>query len=384
MSRHRRCVRDGEIFGSIVCFALLVSALSAADLPLLYDGSTIRVPAEIDRKLSYLVFDTGCTASALDQSIYRSELTDPVAEARVSSIAGIDTLELYRAPRILLGNIGAQIERIAAMDLSRVNAVSGSECDGILGADFLQRHVVSINFDRHIFAIDRVEENAAPGNQTLDLEPVGNGNFAINARVEGTPLTLMIDTGDNGSISLNAEDWRRVIRSHRARDVHTILAAPVSGDPIRCMAVRINDVSVGPYHYRGFIATALRNPAAPSTIGLRFFRQHAVTLDFKEGELVLQPGLRFGETETFDMSGLHLIRLANRTMVYAVDENSPAASAGITAGDVVEAVDRNPTKSLSMWDIRRALKTQDGAQLILTVRHGAAVTDRSFQLKKVL
>ena len=69
----------------------------------------------------------------------------------------------------------------------------------------------------------------SPNAIRLELKPIGNGNFAVDTTVDGVPITLMIDTGDNGSISLNAEDWQRVMRAHPDVSIHTILASPISG-----------------------------------------------------------------------------------------------------------------------------------------------------------
>jgi len=364
---------------------LLPSALFATDLPLFYDGCTLRVPAQVEGKTAYLIFDTGSTVSALDKTVYQSQLGDPVDEVRASSIAGLTNMALYRSPEILLGSVIEYFDKIAAVDLSGIDAISGSECDGILGADFARRHVISINFDRRSLKIANEADRAqSPNAIRLALKPVGSGNFAVDTTVDGVPVTLMIDTGDNGSISLNAEDWQRVIRAHPNADVHEILAAPISGAPVQSAAVRINDLTVGPNHYRGFVATAVPNPHALSTLGLRFLRQHMVRFDFQKRELLLRSGSEFGETEVFDMSGLHLIRSHGVTLVYAVDQGSPADAVGIHPGDVLEMVDQTSAASLSMRDIRRALKSNDGDAVHLQVRRGVEVADERLRLRKIL
>lgn len=377
--------RTGVEFTVTLFLFLLAPALHSADLPLLYDGCTVRVPAQVAGKTAYLIFDTGSTVSALDKAIYQPDVRDRVGGGRTSSISGVTAIDLYRCPQIVLGDVVAAIEKIAAVDLSRIAAISGSQCDGILGTDFAQHHVVSIDFDKQLFGVESKINDAQSAHVVrLGLKPIGNGNFAVNATVEGVPLSLMIDTGDNGSVSLNAEDWRRVINSHPRLGVHRILAAPMSGAPIETAAVRINDVSLGPNHYRDFVATAVPNPRGLSTLGLRFLRQHVVTFDFAKRQLILRCGSRFGEAEIFDMSGLHLVRSGDQTIVYAVDENSPGEVAGIKPGDLLEAIDRKRSATLTIWNIRRALKSKDGAALLLTVRHETDVTDRAIRLKKIL
>ena len=368
-----------------VFLLLLPSKLFSVDLPLLYDGYTLRVAAEVEKEPAYLVFDTGCTISALDKTKYQSQLGEPVAHVRASTTGGLMDMFLYRSPQIILGNEIEYFDRIAAIDLSRVATISGSECDGVLGADFAQHHVVSINFDRQLMKVqDVANDTTLPNAIGLELKPVGNGNFAVEATVDGVPITLMIDTAYNGSISLNAEDWRRVMRTHPDVNVQTTLASPISGAPLKSAAFRLDDLTVGPNHYHGFIATEIPNPHGLSALGLRFLRQHIVRFDFQKRELFLKSGSAFGETELFDMSGLHLIRPNGATLVYAVDHGSPADTAGIQAGDVVEKVNDVPAPNLSMREIRRALKANDGSVVSIEIQRSGQVQDEHLHLRKIL
>lgn len=368
-----------------ISFLLLPPSLRCADLPLLYDGCTLRVPAKVEGKKAYLIFDTGSTVSGLDRTTYLSQLGDPIAEVRASSISGLTAMNLYHCPQIIIGDLVAFFDKIAAVDLSRVDTISGSECDGILGADFAQRYVISINFDKQLFRIeDETEEKQPTDAFRIPLKPIGNGNLAVETIVEGVTVTLMIDTGDNGSISLNPDDWSRVVKAHPDADVHTILTAPISGPPIQSAAVRINDLTVGPNHYRGFVATALPNPQTPSTLGLRFLRQHIARFDFQKRELFLRSGSAFGERETLDMSGLHLIRRGGVTLVYAVDQGSPADAVGIRPGDELDMLNQVPAATLTMRDIRRILKSNDGNAVCLGIRRGAQFANEHLRLKKRL
>jgi predicted aspartyl protease len=364
---------------------LFVSATFSAELSFLYDGCTVRLPARVDGQSADLIFDTGSTISALDKTTFLSRLGDSISEATANSIAGEVTLDLYRSPEILVDDIAVGLRRIAAVDLSTVRAISGSECDGILGIDFARERVIGLDFDHRLVSINRSESGLPPaGALCLPMKPIGNGNVAIDATVEGVPVTFMIDTGDNGSISLNPTDWQRVLRSHSTADVHTILASAVSGKVIQTSGLRVSDLVIGANHYTGFVATEVRNSHGVSTLGLRFLRQHLAIFDFRTDNLYLSPGASFGEKENFDMSGLHLVRFHGETIVYAVDSNSPAATAGIQPGDALEKINNVTVDDLSLRQIRRELKSNDGRTVSLTIRHNNQLLDDRLELKKIL
>ena len=78
-----------------ISLSLLPSRLFSMDLPLLYDGCSVRVAAEVERRPAYLIFDTGCTISALDKMKYPSQLGEPVANGRASSVGGLMNMPLF-------------------------------------------------------------------------------------------------------------------------------------------------------------------------------------------------------------------------------------------------------------------------------------------------
>ena len=319
-------------------------------------------------------------------NVYVSYLGNPIGQGIASTMARAKTVfTLYHCPSILVGSFPSAIERVASIDLSTVQRVSGSECDGILGTDFAAQHVLSIDLDRSIVHVSASPSTAVTHHSiSVPMTRVVGDHFGIRALVNGVPLCLMIDTGDNGSISLNEHDWEQVF-SHTSKDeIHTALAASISGVPIRMSAARVETLRVGQDTDFGAIATLAVNRTAPSTLGLRFLRRYIATLDLKRQMLYLHPSSLFHEKENADMSGLRLIRSKSQTIVYGVDESSPAEGAGLRPGDVIEFVNGHEADELSLREIRRALKSYDGAVVSLSVKREDQTSEITFNLKTVL
>ena len=72
--------------------------------------------------------------------------------------------------------------------------------------------------------------------------------------------------------------------------------------------------------------------------------------------VVFLPGQHFRDADEADMSGLHLLCDREQTFVHSVDEGSPAALAGVKAGDVLMELNGERTSAKRMSDIRRQLK----------------------------
>jgi S1-C subfamily serine protease len=86
----------------------------------------------------------------------------------------------------------------------------------------------------------------------------------------------------------------------------------------------------------------------------------------------------------FLRSGLHLLREGGRTFVHSVDEGSPAAAAGIKAGDVLVRLNGENVPAKTMRDIRQQLRAMDGAEVALELWRAETLLNITFRLRKVL
>ena len=262
--------------------------------------------------------------------------------------------------------------------------ISGQQCDGILGMDFFARNVVSINFDKNVFTLN----NAVPENikNTFVAIPLKQSSqcYTLDVLVnQDKHLTLMVDTGDNSSISLNSEAWQEVFGNNQT-NVLVATIADAANQVAQSKIGVIGHLAIGNLNYTNLHAMFIRNPSNPSHIGLGFFKRHNVTFDFANRILYLEPGQNFSTPDKEDMSGLHLIRQGEMTIVYSVDENSPAFNQGIKPKDIVEMVNGQNTSSMTMRVIRRVLKSNDGDKITMQVRRGDNVLNFAFALKKAI
>jgi C-terminal processing protease CtpA/Prc len=84
------------------------------------------------------------------------------------------------------------------------------------------------------------------------------------------------------------------------------------------------------------------------------------------------------------MSGLHIVRQGRDTVIYAIDAESPAAQAKLAAGDVIESINGIEAGSLSLREIRRALKSGDKKRVTIGIRRGDEKDVYQFVLRSSL
>lgn len=290
----------------------------------------------------------------------------------------------YHSPEILLAGKPLGLENISCLDLTMARKISGQPCDGILGMDFFANHIVSIDFDRKIFLIyAKVPEFVTNTFVAVPLKPLLQHYTAEVLVNQAQSLEFLIDTGDNSSISLNPEAWQKVFSTNRVNAMKATVAG-VGNQMAQSQISLVNQLTVRGLNYTNLHAISIRNPSDPSHLGLGFFRRHQVIFDFANRRLYLHPGRQFSKLDKEDMSGLHLLRENQLTVVYSVDENSPAFNGGIKPGDIIISVNDQSASSLTMKVIRRILQSQDGDKVTLRIRRGNDLLDFEFVLKKAI
>lgn len=86
-------------------------------------------------------------------------------------------------------------------------------------------------------------------------------------------------------------------------------------------------------------------------------------------------------------SGVTLLKERGIAFVLSVAEGSPAAGAGVEAGDVVTAIDGRETRVMPLWEVQRALAGEPGRQIAMElIRRGedktAAFTLAPFEVPR--
>jgi PDZ domain/Aspartyl protease len=365
--------------------ARVTAAEQTARLPLLDEDAMIRVPVTLFGETHYFTVDTGSPVSIIDAS-YRARLVAPLELGSPDiSMFETDTPALYRCPDLSVGGIRADLQEVGCVDLGMMKRITGEQCDGILGMDFLQNYVVSMDFDKQTLTIGgRVPEDATKGAARIPLTRMANNRVGVPAVLNKTlSLVLLIDSANTSSVCLSKANWNK-LGNPQAR-TQRLLVAMIENPVSESLRLRLCEMQVASDVYPDLLCLLWpREDAISDLLGLAFLRRHVATIDFPNKILYLRPGQHFRDADETDMSGLHLLRDGERTFVHSVDEGSPAAVAGMKAGDVLVRLNGESISAKRMRDIRQQLKAKDGAEATLELRRNEHSLKVVFQLKKVL
>ena len=200
----------------LVCLMMVtglvhVFAASSPGVPLIDDGTFVRIPIQVFGDTNYFIVDTGSSATVIDLS-KRDKLGKPLTIADAETPVGgrFDTT-LYSAPVLRVGERVLQLTRVAIADLSMARLISGEPCTGILGADAFSSSTVLFDFDRNSFFIS-TSQGSDRNDSYIPLRKV-NGRLSIEGRINGSENVVhLLDSSDTSAISLSQQDWNRVYK----------------------------------------------------------------------------------------------------------------------------------------------------------------------------
>ncbi|HXU51486.1 MAG TPA: PDZ domain-containing protein [Casimicrobiaceae bacterium] len=117
----------------------------------------------------------------------------------------------------------------------------------------------------------------------------------------------------------------------------------------------------------------LADPSIAGDVGYGVLSRFAVVLDYADEAAWLEPNPAAG-ADAFDRSGAFVERAANGIAVVDVVAGSPAAKAGLKAGDVIAAIDGAPAARVTLDALRMRLRAAPGSKVKLKLASGRTVT----------
>ena len=190
--------------------------------------------------------------------------------------------------------------------------------------------------------------------------------------------SLLLDTGAVGAITMYAQFLKSHPSMRPKRSIPLTSGAILPGQFVARVG-RIKRVQAGNLIIRdavaNFSANAEADDAAPGDAGLiggYVLSRYVVTIDYARHRAVLAPGQNSDRPYAFDASGLSFVAADpgfETKKVRLVLEGSPAAEAGIKAGDLLLALDDTPASGLSLAKLRQMLRVI-GARYTLRLRRG--------------
>jgi len=311
-----------------------------------------------------------------------------------SSGAGEKTSTLGFAPyrEIALGDVRLSNQTAFVTNIYD-RKVEGIDVDGMLGFELFSRFAVTLDYGAKTMTItdfssfDTAHAGTAVPFVFYDHLPYVRGS------IDGIPARLDIDTGSRSEIDLTSPFVAAKGLSERYKPGIDTITGWGMGGPARSHVVRLPVVSLGPVDQDNVVAglsTARGGTFSDANfegnIGSGFLKRFAVSFDYAHQKMYLKRLTHpAADTGKFDRSGLWINAADNGFEITAVAPGSPAAEAGLQAGDIITWLNGEAAVPERLSDARSLLRASPpGSTVPLAVERGMRLLRLSLHLRDLI
>ena len=209
-----------------------------------YERMTVPVHLSGAGPFRFMV-DTGADRTAVSSQLAtRLKLTSG-ASATLHSVTGVSTVQTALLPDLQLSRRSVRVVDAPLLDSLHMGA------DGILGVDSLRKQRVEFDFENNLMSIvpsASVEAIKVPDAIVITATRRSGRLIFTEAKVNGRPVTVVLDTGAQVSVANSA--LRRMLAGRRVEsttekvELHSVTGASLTGDYAFVRELDIGGVSL--------------------------------------------------------------------------------------------------------------------------------------------
>lgn len=361
------------------------------DIPFSYENGFIIVDVKLHHVLPLrFVFDTGAEYTILTDKTLLSLYN--LKPDRTFTLLGADMqtylyADLFRDIHLQVGNYSFPGRDILVTheDYFQYQQHTGSYVHGILGADILQRYIVSIDYKKNrIKLLPSDQSIKAQSLYGMPMTVIRNRPYiqvsaAIGQGAGNQQLKLLLDSGAAlGLLLISGRDSMIVIPENARESVlgiglgGLILGAQGRLPMLSIGATEFTDVPVS-FQYIAEYRDTLFLSGRQGLLGNAILERFKVILDFPGGRAFLIPNRHSNKPFPVNRSGLFVIvsgpRL-DRYIISSVAPGSPGEAAGLKVGDEILGIGWQNNSWLSLTLINRYFQKKKGTSLRIRYRRG--------------
>jgi PDZ domain len=370
----------------------LKHGFSAIEIPFEYVNNFIIVEMYINAVYPYkLIFDTGAEHTILTRKDFMS--FPNMTFERTFYLIGSDQkmiipAHLVRGVRMDLPSKAASEKEDVLMlddDVFAFEEYTGVQVDGILSASVFDQFVFRINYQRKVITLFERKVYRPPSGRRAERVPLQVHRqkpyfyACVQANQNDTPMSvkLLADTGAGTALVLFTDST--IVAPVQA--VPGNFAMGIGGN-LEGYIGRLHELQIERFsqkqaitHYqkvdslefKGYLNN--RNGLVGNQIWSRFI----VDFDYTNQVMWLQPSAYFNKPYVYDRSGLSIIaggKALSHFYVHLIQPSSPAAEAGVLAGDRILSINRVNATFLNMDQVLRMLRSNRKKPVRLHIKRG--------------
>lgn len=330
------------------------------------EDSLLTLPVRIRGIETRAVLDSGATRSAVDAGFAARHRLHGVRDHRVTALTQETVARVTGPLRIEADARHLLTTSALILDLAPMARAARMPIELVLGQEFFVRNMVEIDPDR---AALRFWTNGSDNiNNWLPVAQTADGLFcATISPKKGLETAAIVDLGCSTPLYVSPEyaDANNLFGGMRRGSSASLGVEGVAISQLgRMGSLRVGDVIL---HDVPFAVPPVWRFAAPIIMGLPLLMRFRCRLAFGRARMQLVRASGSNRPFTRDASGLSVLHAGDHLQVIHVAKHSPAARAGLQAGDSIVAINDEQVGPGSAGNHRNLGKRPPGTRYALSV-----------------
>lgn len=331
-------------------------AQSLVRIPFTSSGAHTYIKARINNsaKEYCFVFDTGAGSTVLDTQLLKEVDVEvaPEKEKMQTSVNVVET-DISNNNSIEINGFKLNGIKLYIEDLSRLNTgPNGEKVAGAIGYELLKNYVSFINYQNNYIELYPQGTKLFDNAEVLPIFLYEGQLPAFSATIKTDtgkelPVNLVFDSGAGFTASLSSN----LIKKYNLdKDLKTKVQVPVIGGAASSVSVNylssLKQLNIGdfqfdqiPVNFSTSTTGAMAQESIDGVIGMDLVKRFNVVFDYANKTMQLVANENINVPFNFNLTGLSFRVKDNQIVISNVINDSPAAKAGIAAGDFVVAID---------------------------------------------
>ena len=341
----------------------------------------ISLPALLNGSPVDLLFDSGAGPTLIDPGLAKRLKLEKGETSFVSGLTGGAATHKVRIDSLAIGGLNLHDVEADVIDFRGPLSATGERADIVIGRRLLLTTVLDIDFvQSRMRLIDQATVEGMKLPPSIGLRTGDGGRLYVQVVLEGhDPVEAQYDLGSSSALYVSP--------SYAARELASASRLSSQTATVGVEGMTINDLTtIRTLTFAGTtfidVPTLIPrdwNQQGPALLGLPVLSRFRNVIDLSRNRLWLLP-VGHPESEPFlkDRSGIGANRLPDRLAVVFVAPNSPAARAGLKAGDEIVTLDgervgaelfaRRPRPGAEAAGTKEALGLADGRTIQITLQ----------------
>jgi hypothetical protein len=265
--------------------------------------------------------------------------------------------------------------------------------DGVIGAQFFERFIVEIDYDRQLISFSEPTSEAgkalrlAGDWREIPLQ-IESGVPYLSTQVstaagQSVVVKLLVDTGYRGPVSLTPQTHAEI---DPPREYFSLISQGISGDVESRVgpsgALGRGDFQLGnvPLHYS--MAGGEDDNGANGLLGNEVLSRFNLVFDYPGERLFVIPNQRYVVPIGADRSGLHIRPHRLGAVVKYIAEDSAAGRSELEVDDIVTRIDSKPITRSNFTNLKHLLSSERETLTLCWLSHDGASQETAEEVNK--